>query len=110
MINSGIILAKNFKLGSTDVDRQINIVVITMVLLMYISSGMYCMIENLNNGDNSIQFHVAVYFVVVTLLTVGYGDIIPETTWGKLIVLFIVVFTIVLIPKQTNELLRLMSL
>lgn len=48
MINCGIILSKNYKLGSTDVDRQINIIVITLLLLMYISSGMYCVIENIN--------------------------------------------------------------
>lgn len=53
---------------------------------------------------------MAVYFVVVTLLTVGYGDIIPNTTWGKLLVIFLVILTIVLVPKQTNELLRLMNL
>jgi hypothetical protein len=100
MVNFGIILSKNYKLGSTDVDRQIILVVITMVLLMYVSSGMYCVIENLiNNDGTNMNFHVAVYFVVVTLLTVGYGDIIPSNNWCKLIVLFIVVFTIVLIPR-----------
>ena len=43
-------------------------------------------------------------------MTVGYGDFIPDTVMGKLVVLFIVIFTIVIIPKQTNELLGLMSL
>jgi hypothetical protein len=41
-----IILSRYFKLGQTDVDRQINIVFMTMVLLTYISSGMYAIVEN----------------------------------------------------------------
>ena len=54
--------------------------------------------------------HVSLYFVIITLLTVGYGDINPTNTISKCIVMFIIVFTIFFIPKQTNELLRLMSL
>jgi len=46
-----------------------------------------------------LKFHDSSYFVVVTLLTVGYGDINPMSYLGKLVVLFIIVFTIVLIPR-----------
>jgi hypothetical protein len=41
---------------------------------------------------------------------VGYGDEIPASEFGRVIVLFIIFFTIVLIPAQTNELLRLMQI
>lgn len=106
VINSASILAKYYKLGQTDVDRQINIVLITMILLMYVASGMYAVAEK--HQVNS--FHDSLYFVVVTLFTVGYGDLQPETNFGRTIVLFIIIFTIILIPQQTNELLRLMNL
>jgi hypothetical protein len=46
----------------------------------------------------------------VSLATVGYGDEIPGSEFGRVIVLFIIFFTIVLIPAQTNELLRLMQI
>lgn len=45
-INFTIILSKYYKLGQTDVDRQINIVFMTMVLMAYIASGMYGVVEN----------------------------------------------------------------
>jgi len=41
-----LILSRYSKLGQTDVDRQINIVFMTMILLTYIASGMYSVVEN----------------------------------------------------------------
>ena len=57
-----------------------------------------------------MHFHDSVYFVIVSLATVGYGDEIPQTEFGRVIVLFIIFFTVVLVPAQTNELLRLMQI
>jgi len=45
-----------------------------------------------------MKFHDSLYFVVVTLFTVGYGDFYPDTIFGRTIVMFIIVFTIILIP------------
>ena len=70
-----------------------------MTLLGYISSGMYEAIENPYRSGNFMQFHDSLYFVIVTLLTVGYGDEYPKTAFGKVLVLFIIIFTIVWIPK-----------
>ena len=52
----------------------------TMILLTYISSGMYSVVEDRYRtlgAGNYLQFHDSVYFVIVTLATVGYGDEIP---------------------------------
>ena len=51
-----------------------------------------------------------IYFVVVTLSTVGYGDVTPDSEEGRLIVIVFIVIVIILIPKQTNELIRLMGM
>jgi hypothetical protein len=49
-----------------------------------------------------------VYFMVVTLSTVGYGDM-TDSSVGKVFVVFMIVIFFLLIPKQTNELANLMS-
>ena len=100
-IQSFMIFSQNFKMGQTDVDRQINIVFITMLLLTYISSGIYSIVENRErkiDEANFLQLHDSVYFVIVTLGTVGYGDEIPATEFGRVVVLIIIFLTIVLIP------------
>eukprot|EP00744_Colponema_vietnamica_P002453 GILI01003843.1.p1 GENE.GILI01003843.1~~GILI01003843.1.p1 ORF type:complete len:913 (+),score=151.79 GILI01003843.1:165-2741(+) len=51
-----------------------------------------------------------VYFVVVTLSTVGYGDIAPVTVTGRMTIIVVIGSALVLIPKQTNELIRLLGL
>ena len=56
------------------------------------------------------SFHEAFYFVVITLITVGYGDINPTSPAGKILVITILVLTFIVIPQQSSELLRLMGL
>lgn len=51
-----------------------------------------------------------VYFVVVTLATVGYGDVVPESEEGRVCVIIFIVIVLVLLPKQSNELIRLMGM
>jgi len=36
------------------------------------------------NNLKKATFHEFIYFVVVTLATVGYGDIVPESEMGRL--------------------------
>ena len=55
------------------------------------------------------HFHEWVYFIIVTITTVGYGDISPVTTFGQVTTMLMLIFFVVLVPLQTNELLRLIS-
>jgi hypothetical protein len=51
-----------------------------------------------------------IYFTVVTLATVGYGDVTPKSEEGRVCVIILIIIVLVVIPKQTNELIRLMGL
>jgi len=127
-----IIMLKYHELGDTDYDRQINYIFIILVLIVIVSSGLFSEIENSQNledihldGDGSeenpilifkdpdyfhLQFHDALYFVIVTLITLGYGDINPSNEFGQLITLMMIIITIIVVPQQTTELLRLISM
>lgn len=49
----------------------------------------------------------AFYFCTITLTTVGYGDITPQTSAGKLFAIFYVIIGIGIIAGFANQLLQL---
>jgi voltage-gated potassium channel len=64
-------------------------------------------------ADDLVQktdFFRMVYFVVVTLSTVGYGDIEPISKLGQFCVLILIILATSLIPKQTSELVTLANM
>lgn len=50
------------------------------------------------------QFHVWTYYLVVTVSTVGYGDVTPDTMLGRFAAMLIIIFAIITVPQITNEL------
>ena len=57
----------------------------------------------------SLTFLDALYFLVVTVATVGYGDIAPTTQTSKAIMMAFIVTSFVLIPVQVNALTELLA-
>lgn len=55
-------------------------------------------------------YHTWMYYIWVTISTVGYGDITPRSTQGRVAAMGIIGFSIISIPKMTNELIEKMAL
>lgn len=68
-----------------------------LVLVVMLGSIMY-VVEQGDNGFFSIP--LSIYWAVITLTTVGYGDIVPVTDLGKFIATFIMLlgYSIIAIP------------
>ena len=58
---------------------------------------------------NEMTFDEAFYFMVITTVTVGYGDILPATDEARIIISFFIILMIVIVSKQTSELNELMK-
>lgn len=107
---------KQFKFGDTEVSQQMFKIFLTILTLILLASGILEAIENKNSPEHTIvssketSLHEMIYFTVVTLSTVGYGDVTPTTEEGRLVVMILIMTTLVLIPQQTNELIRLMGM
>ena len=104
--------------------------VITLVLITIFCAGTFAEIENsqkidinilINEPDPAKQKLVfaddysplliidSMYFVIVTLLTVGYGDINPSTSIGQVVGIFICLVTFIVIPTMLNNTLQLIE-
>jgi len=81
------------------------VTVLTLVLI--IGSAMY-LVEGPEHGFDSIP--ISIYWAIVTLTTVGYGDIAPGTALGKLLSAMVMIlgYAIIAVPTGivTSELTR----
>lgn len=78
--------------------QRITVFILGVVtLVIFIGSAMY-VIEGEENGFTSIP--ISIYWAVVTLTTVGYGDISPKTPLGQMfsVVIMILGYGIIAIP------------
>jgi len=78
--------------------RKISVFLFSVVTLTTVAGGLMYVIEGPENGYTSIP--VAIYWTIVTITTVGYGDIAPQTAFGKFIasVLMITGYAIIAVP------------
>ena len=60
-----------------------------------------------NPGEFKTIWH-ALYFAIVTLSTVGYGDVTPISSWGRGITVMMILSGIALIPWQLGKLVKIM--
>jgi hypothetical protein len=89
--------------------------IIGLLILLFISVSIMQFIEdNLSPiaglpSNAPFPWHTSLYFMVVTLTTTGYGDIVPRTEAGRAIIMIIVVLAISLVPyfvSAVNEVIR----
>ena len=58
--------------------------------------------------NEKLTFDASFYFMIVTVTTVGYGDIKPDSDLARMIIALFIILMIIIITKQTSELYDLM--
>jgi len=78
--------------------RKITIFLFTVLLLMIIFGSLIYIIEGEENGFTSIPR--SIYWAIVTMTTVGYGDISPKTNLGQALasLVMIIGYCIIAVP------------
>ncbi len=77
----------------------------TIFLIFFISSGLFWFAENIHNTKVQ-NFGDAFYYTVVTLTTVGFGDIVPISDGGRWVTVLMILSGIILIPWQASQIIR----
>jgi voltage-gated potassium channel len=84
-------------------------ILFTVFCLFFITGGMLYEVERGQPGQNGFQtIFESFYFAVVTLTTVGFGDVTPVTKIGKSITMIAIMLGILIIPWQLANLAKYM--
>ncbi|WP_340819968.1 ion transporter [Methanolobus sp. WCC4] len=78
--------------------RKITVFLFTVLTLVIILGSLMYLIEGEKNGFTSIP--LSIYWAIVTLTTVGFGDLVPHTTLGRTLasVVMILGYSIIAVP------------
>lgn len=81
-------------------------ILLTLFSIVFVYSGFIYQIEHQVNPDVFGDFFDAIYFSVVTMTTVGFGDVVPLSEGGRFLTLLMILTGILLIPWQLGELVK----
>lgn len=93
-----------FGILTTHVLRVVKLFMI-IFMIFFISSGCFLLFEKSANPEVT-TFGDAFYFTVVTLTTVGFGDIYPVTSGGRMVTVMMIISGIILIPWQASQIVK----
>lgn len=93
-MSEAMILMKALRASS----RKIVVFLFTVLTLVIILGSLMYIIEDARHGFTSIPR--SIYWAIVTLTTVGYGDISPQTSIGQILAAFIMIlgYSIIAVP------------
>ena len=75
-------------------------VVFLFFCIIFCAAGLFQQIEY----EQDLTLVDCIYFTVVTLTTLGYGDVKPLTAWGRVFIVLLMMGVSVLIPNQITKL------
>jgi len=102
---------RTFAYVESEVTRSLLKLGLSVMSLVFVAAGVFHAVENIlvyrNSGE--LDYFTAVYFIVVSVSTVGFGDVQPASAPGRAIVLVMICAAVVLLPMETNSFLRVMQ-
>ena len=69
---------------------EFNILIMLSIFFIFMSSTILYVFEGTGNNPKIQSYLDAIYWAIITMSTVGYGDIVPVTMIGKTITVFLV--------------------
>ncbi|RAM50338.1 MAG: ion transporter [Hapalosiphonaceae cyanobacterium JJU2] len=81
-------------------------ILFTLFAIIFVYSGLIYQVEHPVNSKVFTTFLDAFYFSVVTMTTVGFGDVTPTSEFGRLLTVLMILTGIALIPWQVGDLIK----
>ncbi|AFZ59547.1 ion transporter [Anabaena cylindrica FACHB-243] len=99
---------KRFLIGSISSEDGVIFarILFTLFAIVFVYSGLIYQVEHPVNPQNFGTFLDAFYFSVVTMTTVGFGDVTPISELGRLLTVLMILTGVGLIPWQVGDLIK----
>ena len=81
-------------------------ILFTLFTIVFIYSGLIYQVEHPQNPELFRNFLDAFYFSVVTMTTVGFGDVTPLSEMGRCLTLLMIITGVAIVPWQLRELIQ----
>lgn len=81
-------------------------ILFTLFAIVFVYSGLIYQVEHPVNSQGFNTFLDAVYFSIVTMTTVGFGDVTPISELGRLLTVLMIMTGVALIPWQIGDLIK----
>lgn len=81
-------------------------IIFTLFAIVFVYSGLIYQVEHPVNPESFRTFLDAAYFSVVTMTTVGFGDVTPISETGRFLTIMMIFTGIALIPWQVGDLIK----
>jgi voltage-gated potassium channel len=81
-------------------------ILFTLFAIVFVFSGLIYQVEHPINQGQFTTFIDAFYFSIVTMTTVGFGDVTPISSSGRLLTVLMILTGIALIPWQVGDLIK----
>jgi len=71
--------------------RRFLLTMITFIVSALVNGTLFYLVEGVYGPQKSLTWSKSIYWAIVTMATVGYGDIVPHTFWGRVIAIVTIV-------------------
>ena len=93
--------------GPGTISREVAKLTWAVAVLVLGSSGVFLFLES--GHPEAPYFHDGLYYMIVTMTTVGYGDVVPSTPAGRAWMCCFILAAIVIVPPRINKFITVMN-